>query len=197
VAHRAFRWPIAIVLVMLSTTGCATQLIPPDRASLKEPVDVYLLDLGRTPSLVVPDPQGGGMTRYAYGNWNWYALQHRGVLDGLAALFLPTRGALGRQELPGVTTAADVRRQGPGTENFYTLTVEREAVLRLRAEMDEIFKQNRHTRVVNTLDKLEFVHHPRRYCAFSNSNHAVAGWLRQLGVRTKGPAIFSVWAVQE
>lgn len=191
----SLRWPIVMLLGLLSW-GCATVLTPPARESLKDPVDVYLLDLGRTPSLVLPGAPGGGMTRYAYGNWNWYALQNHGVLDALAAIFLPTRGALGRQELPLAATTADLRRLAPA-ENHYVLTVEREAVLRLRADMGRIFEQNKHTRVDNTTDQLEFVHHPRPYCGLSNSNHAVARWLRELGVRTKGPGIFSVWAVRE
>jgi hypothetical protein len=190
------KFPVAILFGLLSSAaGCATVLVPPDRDSLKDPVDVYLLDLGRTPSLVLPGAPGGGMTRYAYGNWNWYALQHHGVLDAMAAIFLPTRGALGRQELPAAATAADLRRLAPA-ENHYVLTVEREAVLRLRADMDRIFERNRETLVVNTTDKLDFVHHPRAYCALSNSNHAVARWLRELGVRTRGAAVFSVWAVR-
>jgi hypothetical protein len=193
------QWRLAaLMLGLVSTPGCVTVLVPPAAHRLQDPVAVYVLDHGRTPSLVLPDGRGGGMTRYAYGDWNWYALEKRRLLDGIAALFLPTRGAVGRKDLPGPPTPAGVREQVPiPIDHLHVLLVEREAALRLRTRLDRIFEQNQQTLVFNEADGLEFVHHPRRYCALSNSNHALADWLREIGVRVRGPAAFSRWAVVE
>jgi hypothetical protein len=41
----------------------------------------------------------------------------------------------------------------------------------------------------------KIVHHPRAYTAFWNSNHAVASWLRELGITTRGPSFGANWRV--
>src|SRR5687768_16055452 len=127
---------VAVMLALLpAPLACTTVLVPPTADSLHEPVAVYVLDHGRTPSLVLLGERGGGMTRYAYGDWNWYALQNRGLLDAIAALFFPTRGAVGREQLPGPATADGVREQvRVPIDHLYVLTVERDAALRLRAK---------------------------------------------------------------
>lgn len=191
--------PVKIIRVLAATAlllaaGCSTTIVPP--AAPAEPVTVFLLDHGRTPSLVLP-ASDGSMTRYAYGDWNWYALRNTGVIDGLRALFWPTQGTLGRRELPGPPHAENVRIQVRAEiiEHLYPISVGRAEVERLRTRLDAEHGSGRSTAVVESYD-LEFVPHPRRYHYFYNSNHAAAEWLRELGCEIHGPALHSWWRVQ-
>jgi hypothetical protein len=184
----------AIACVFHALSGCGTTVIPP--RSPHEPVTVFLLDHGRTPSLVLPiDDQ---MVRYAYGDWQWYALGKTGAIQGLAALLLPTRGTLGRKVLDGPADIRAIDQQVlVGIDRAYAISVPRADVRSLHAKLDEVFDANLETRVMNERADLEFVHHPRQYCYLHNSNHAVAGWLRDLGCRTRGLSLESAWKVQD
>jgi hypothetical protein len=183
---------LAVLLGCLS--GCTTTVIAP--ASPQNPTTVFLLDHGRTPSLVLPTDDGR-MIRYAYGDWTWYALAKTGIWEGFAALFLPTQGALGRKALDGPCDADHVeQRVNVGIEQLYSIEVEADKVAALRGCLDATFEANRATLVVNEPYGLEFVHHPRKYTFLCNSNHAVAQWLRELGCETRGGALFSNWKVR-
>lgn len=198
--HRCLRrqWVRMRVLVVAALTlaaGCSTTVVPP--ASPSEPVSVFLLDHGRTPSLVLPTPDGN-MTRYVYGDWNWYALRNTGPIDGLRALFWPTQGTLGRRDLRG-PPHADIlheRVRVDTIDGLFLVTVARADVERLRSRLDAEHRAGAEVALVEALD-LQFVPHPRRYSYFHNSNHAVAGWLRELGCETQGLAFHSRWRVQQ
>ena len=69
---------LAAGLLAATLTGCVTVVRPP--AAPADPVEVYLLDHGRTPSLVLPGGDGGS-TRWAYGDWRWYALGEHGLRE--------------------------------------------------------------------------------------------------------------------
>ena len=56
----------------------------------------------------------------------------------------------------------------------------------------EVVRQEEHR--VNILYDLEFVPHPRPYSAAHHSNQVVAGWLRELGVVTRGLPLLSSWS---
>jgi hypothetical protein len=178
----------------LSSLGCATAIVPPPAPP--DPRPVFLLDHGRHSSLVLPTPEGGAV-RYAYGDWNYYALRRTGLLQALPALLWPTRAGLGRRELAGPAEAEAIRRQvRVGIERLYRIVVSAGAVDRLRARLDGIYESRRHTRVYNAAYDLEFVHHPRPYWGFHNSNQVVASWLEALGCDVRGLGLFSRWKVE-
>jgi hypothetical protein len=175
--------------------GCSTVVVPPSRPADPEPV--FLLDHGRHASLVLPGAEGG-IVRYAYGDWRWYAEGNTGLWQGAAALFWPTRAGLGRREMEGPVGVGAVRRQvRVPIEVLYELMVEARAVAGLRMRLDSIYEENLATRLTSRLYDLEFVEHPNNYWALHNSNVVVASWLRELGVRVEGAALFSDWQVSE
>jgi hypothetical protein len=191
-AHPVLRRSLLIAALVL-VAGCGTTIVPP--ADPPQPVNVFILDHGRTPSLVLPAPDGG-MTRYAYGDWNWYALRNTGVWDGVRALFWPTPGTLGRQPLEGPPTAQGLReRLGPEAyAEIVPVTVGRAEVERLRGRLDEAHRAGARRALVETLG-LQFVPYPQPYTYLGNSNHAVAAWLRDLGCETRGLSLHSRWRV--
>jgi hypothetical protein len=184
----------SVLVALLVPVSCATVVIPP--AAPADPRVVFLLDHGRSSSLVLPRPDGRAV-RYAYGDWVWYALGRTGVTEGSAALLWPSRAAFGRRELPGPPTAAAIGEQiAVPIDRLYELIVEGGDVERLAASLEATYETNLHTRVHNPAADLEFVHHPRPYTAFHNSNTVVADWLRDLGCRVEGLRLFARWRVR-
>lgn len=179
---------------MWALAGCATTVIPPERSA--DPVEVYVVDHGSTSSLIIP-ASGGGMLRYAYGDWNYYALGRKELRYGIAALFWPTQSGLGRAELRGDAGEPTVRAQAFSIESLHSVPVERARVREFEQRMEALFDERRDTEVENPLTGLSFVHHPRDYTYLWNSNHAVASWLRELGCGTLGPSSRARWRVRD
>jgi len=184
----------ATAVGLLTLQACTTTVVPP--IAPKAPRPVFLLDHGRHASLTLPRGDGG-IVRYSYGDWRYYAQVRTGVFQGSAAILWPTRAALGRRELPGPPEAAAVRRNvRVWSEQLYELMVDSLAIEILRSRLDSIYDANLESRIYNAAYDLEFVHHPRAYWVFHNSNHVVAGWLKELGCQVRGLALFSKWKVK-
>lgn len=175
----------------LWVSGCTATVFPPQQVA--DPVQVGVLDHGNHTSLIVQIPEGG-MRRYSYGDWTWYALGQTGPAEGSAALFWPTQAGLGRRELPGPFSPPAVAREVrvPIEQALY-LTVDARDVRGLVDRLDRIYDQNRAKRVDNAAYDLVFVPHPKPYWMFHNSNQVVAGWLEELRCRVEGPALFARW----
>lgn len=178
---------------LLITQACTNIIVPP--VAPAEPLPVFLIDHGRHASLILPLGDDG-MVRYSYGEWDYYALVNTGIDEASAAVLWPTQAGLGRRELPGLPGASAVRRQLPGIEQLHRVIVESGKIERLRAYLDSIYEANIGTLNYNSAYDLEFVHHPRAYWAFHNSNQVVAAWLESLGCLVRGAAIFSKWALK-
>ncbi len=195
------RWTLRATVLLGAVLGllalplaCTTRIIPP--AGLRESVTVIVVDHGDTPSLVLP-AEDSAMIRYAYGEWKWYALGDTGYRRVIPTLLCPTQGTLGRQEMGGAISEAAVRdKMQVGFESLHSVQVEQEQVRRLRWRLDTLYEQNIGTHVFNPRSDLHFVHHPRRYTYFYNSNHMLAAWLQELGCEVRGPAYASRWRVE-
>jgi hypothetical protein len=184
------RCPALAVAAPLWLSGCgATVYPPPDVAA---PSQVGVLDHGQHSSLILQIP--GGMVRYSYGDWQWYALRQTGPIEGISALFWPSEAALGRKELPGpFSPAAVARAVRVAIEHALYVTVDASDVQLLVGRLDRIYEENHAERVDNAAYDLVFVPYPEPYSMFHNSNQVVAGWLEQLGCRVEGPALFAMW----
>jgi hypothetical protein len=137
---------------------------------------------------------GGGMRRYSYGDWEWYALLQTGAVEGTSALFWPSKAALGRKDLPGPFSPAAVAREvRVPIEHALFLTVDEHAARGLTGRLDRIYDTNFAERIDNEAYDLVFVPYPEPYWIFHNSNQVVAGWLEQLQCRVQGPGLFAVW----
>lgn len=184
------RVPIMILLLFLS--ACTTTIYPPRHVA--DPVRAAVLDHGRHASLVVEVPGRPAMIRYAYGEWDWYALRQIGAAEAISAVFWPTQGALGRKELPGTPSPDTVAREvRDGIENAVYFNVEADAARSLIARLDRTFSENISTRIYNEPYDLEFVQAPESYWLFHNSNFVVGRWLEELRCRIEGPTYLSDW----
>jgi hypothetical protein len=182
----ALAWPLL--------AACTAVVRPP--ASPVDPVEAVLLDHGRTSSLVVPDGDGR-LVRWAYGDWHWYALEQTTPARAVAALFWPTRGALGRQELAGPPGPTTLREEvWAEIEAAHPIAVGRAEAAALAARLDELFRSGIDTVVVGEGSGLSFVHHPHPYTLLHSSNRRVAAWLRELGCDLRGPALLARWRLR-
>jgi hypothetical protein len=183
---------VALSLLPWALASCTTLITP--QAALSDPVEVFVVDHGRTTSLVVP-ASDGRLLRYAYGDWDWYALGKHGIWHAITALLWPTQGALGRERLEGPATIENVRHQVPHPEEIHCVPVERARLLAFVRRMEALYDSGRDSEVSNPEIGMSFVHHPQAYTAFQNSNHAVASWLRELGSTTRGLSFGANWRV--
>lgn len=180
------------VALSLCLSACTTTVFAPAR--IEDPAGVGVLDHGRHSSLIL-EASDGGMLRYAYGDWGWYALDETGIVEGSAAVLWPTPAGLGRMRLPGPFSPAAVsRRVRVPIEHAVYITVEAREVRRLVQRLDRIVDENNETLTYNKSYDLMFVRHPESYWILNNSNLMVRHWLEELGCSVKGPGIFAIWA---
>lgn len=192
-------WVVIALLIVIGILalplGCTTVIVPP--ANPPHPAQVYLLDYGYTSGLVLSTADGGAV-KYVYGDWDYYALRRNDLWHGIAALFWPTQGALGRNVLPGSVSPEQVANYyAANVQHAYVITVDKAAALELADDLNALYEQYIDTEVVNIAYGLTFVHHPRRYTYFWNSNHAVASWLEALDCDVRGPAYHSSWRIEQ
>jgi hypothetical protein len=183
------------LLLILLLSGCTVRLSAPEVTG--PGVSIFLLDHGRHSSLVLP--RGGGeVVRYSYGDWLYYAEAVTGFRSAAAAALWPTRAALGRRVLDANPVEEEVRRAvRVGVESILVLEVEADRVARLSSTLDSLFHAGAEEELrLNPLYDLEFVPHPRPYSVAHHSNQVVAGWLRELGVATRGLPLSSSWSRQ-
>jgi hypothetical protein len=180
------------ILALSLLCGCAIQVTPP--AGVEEPATVFMLDHGRHTSLVVSTPEGG-LVRYAYGDWRYYAERLTGPGHAIAALLVSTPGALGRRNLPGPPSPEAVHRQVPVViDHLYPLQVERARVEALRRRLDAIVATAERELESPDAD-LVFVPHPSDYNLVHNSNRAIADWLVELGCEVRGRPLLARWRI--
>ena len=190
------RRPLLILLfaAMLSAS-CTTVIHPPAKPT--DPAIVLLVTHGKSSSLILRG--GEDATRWAYGDWRYYALGRKESSDALAAILWPTRAALGRQTIEKAPSEPHdlIRRLGIGIDDIFPIEVSRQSVLRLETRLQQLFAENLDSLLYNPGPRLEFVEHPQRYSLVSNSNGRVAAWLRELGCATSGVPILSKWRVEQ
>lgn len=188
--HGMLRPLVAIGMLVLG--GCTHTVESPSGAAL--PATVFLLDHGRTSSLVLP--HDGRYARYSYGEWDWYAHNRTGALRASGTLFSDTEAAVGRRIFTARPTVGAVRRATRvPAEHAWVIRVPAARVERLATELDALFRAQADEAVHNPRMALTFVPHPAPYSLTHNSNHMTAIWLRRLGCRVviRGP--LSRWEV--
>lgn len=174
--------------------GCTTTLVPP--VEVERGTRVLVLDHGRHTSLVIRIAEQRSV-RYAYGEWRWFAERRQGPLRVFPVLFWPTQGALGRRALRRAPSPDALQGHVPVIREALSLEVPADAARALRARLDERFARAVDRAVTRPEYALTFVPDPRSYALTHNSNHAVARWLRELGVTVRGWPVLARWRLAE
>jgi hypothetical protein len=172
--------------------GCTTTLIPPVAPS--HPTTILVTDYGKHSSVVLPDPQGG-LVEYAFGDWDYFALGHKGLLVGLVALIHSPQATLGRRWVLIDPNAPDAYRL-LGAQRTQRLIVDSDRVKSLFQRLNLEYARHLDTEVYSASEQMHFVHSDERYDVFHNCNNLTADWLKSLGVHVDGLALFSKFRVQ-
>jgi hypothetical protein len=169
-----------VATALAAATGCVTTIRPP--AAPADPVAVRLIDYGYHASLVLPAGEGASV-EFAYGEWEWFALNNDAWYRVFPALLWPTQGALGRRRFDVPPDAVAVP-----AEEVLRFRVGRAEAAAPRRRLEERFASRPEEPVHNPLVGLTFVPDATSYCAAVNCNTVLAGWLRELGCEVSPPA---------
>lgn len=179
---------ILIVLgsLMLVWVISGAIVIPPTNPAA--PIAVSIVHDGFHSRLVLPT-SNGEFIQYAYGDWNYFALNQQNWTDGLAALLVPTQGALGRRKFSNIAQLQQITEG----ENYTLLSFEvaQAKSTQLLKSLEERFNSNIHTVVKNPLTGFMLVRDDRDYTTWHNSNHELVTWLENLDCQVHG---FVLWA---
>lgn len=181
--------PALLLLLLLllpgfALGGCQHVIEPP--AAVSEPVRVFVIDYGRHASLALPK-EDTGLVEWSWGDWNWFALDRTGPLEGLQALFASPRSTLGRRELAPAQDAEELAAR-LGAQELLSLNVERERARALQRHLDARWLRRRHEAVAHPNGNI-FVPDDRRYGLSNNSVHELARWLEFLGADVSGTGV--------
>jgi hypothetical protein len=168
-------------LALMLAAGCTSLVSPP--ATPIDPTGIYLADYGKHASLLFVHK--GKLTEYAFGDFDWFALNKNKWPDAMRALFVSRGGGLGRRELAPPATTQNVADY-VGARRVMGFAVSSSRVEALADALAKEYDQHAEVMVYNSLIQLYFVHVPERYWMFHNCNHVVARWLRALDVDVGG-----------
>jgi Protein of unknown function (DUF2459) len=159
-------------------------IIPPSNPI--NSVNVYLIDYGFHSRLILPNDRDKCL-EYAYGDWQYFALNKQDWLTGAAALFLPTQAALGRKFRNCDRLYLLAARKD---NSLLSITVEKARVDRLLKLLNAHFDRPT-IQIENPHTGMTLVPYNRPYTVLHNSNHELVRWLQDLGCRVEG---FVLWA---
>lgn len=172
--------------------GCQHVIEPP--ATVSDPVRVFVIDYGRHASLALPKEEPG-LVEWSWGDWNWFALERTGPLEGLQALFASPRSTLSRRELAPAQDAVELAAR-LGAEELLALDVERERARALQRHLDGRWLRRRDAAVSHSSGRI-FVPDDRRYSLSNNSVHELARWLKALGANVSGTGVTANFKLRE
>jgi hypothetical protein len=184
---------LLLLLLPLAFGGCQHTVTPP--AAVSDPVTVFVIDYGRHASLALPAGDEGGLVEWSWGDWNWFARERTGALDGLQALFASPRSTLSRRSLPNVGGAAELQER-VGAQEVLGFDVERWRGERLRRRLEERWEPLPGESVIRSGGRV-FAPDDARYSLFNNSVHELARWLEELGADVSGTAFTASYTLRE
>ena len=183
---------LLLFLAALGLGGCQHAIRPP--AIVADPVRVFVIDYGRHASLALPQ-EDSRLVEWSWGDWNWYALNRTGPIEGLQALFASPRSTLGRRELAPAVDARELATR-VGAEQVLPLDVERERAMALQHRLQARWLRRREQAVTHPSGRV-FVPEEKRYSLSYNSVHELRRWLEELGVDVSGTGVTANFRLRE
>lgn len=182
---------LIIASILLVWMLSPTTIVPP--TAPVEAITIYVTDYGWHSRLVLPG-RNGILIQYAYGDWNYFALNQQDLMNGLAALFFPTQGTLGRRTFSNTSQFEQIMQRE--NASILSLKVGQAHVTRLLKLLDERFNRNLETRIENSQTGLTFVQDNQDYTLLHNSNHELAVWLQDLDCQIHGLILWANFRVK-
>lgn len=183
---------ISLFLLLAFVGGCATNVYP--QAKPIRPVAVYVADYGIHSSLLLPAGDGR-YVEYAFGDWNFAALNHCWPQDALGALLISFQSALGRRYItvaPGQTEPSPVH---PSPHKIQVVYASRAAVEHVVKELDARYRRDMSVVRRNPDNGMDYVKDNEHYSVLNNCNHLTARCLREMGCDVRGLVVLSTFSV--
>jgi hypothetical protein len=192
---RRMRPPLLLLLFLLlpglGLGGCHQLIEPP--ATVSDPVSVFVIDYGRHASLALGSDSG--LVEWSWGDWNWFALERTGPIEGFRALFASPRSTLSRRELASPQNAQELAML-VGANEVLPLEVERERASALLRHLEARWRRRSEEAVTHPSGRV-FVPDDARYSLFNNSVHELARWLETLGANVSGAGVTANFKLRE
>jgi hypothetical protein len=183
---------VTILLLTCMTTGCVTAVYP--QPKVIEPTVVYIADYGIHSDLLLPTGNGR-YVEYAFGDWNFAALNHCWPQDALGALLVSFQAALGRRFVdlhPGQTVPHPCHPEPHHIAAVYVSRAEMEKVVK---ELDDRYRRGGNVVVFNPDNMTSYVKDSQHYSVANNCNHLTARCLREMGCDVRGLIVISNFTV--
>lgn len=190
--RRPARLWLLLLVAAFSLGGCQHVIEPPVEVS--NPARVFVIDYGRHASLALPQDDHS-LVEWSWGDWNWYALERTGAVQGLQALFASPRSALARRSLAPAEDSQELEARVRAKE-VLALTVERERVRALHRQLEARWLRRRDQAVAHPNGRI-FVPDDMRYSLSYNSVHELARWLEALGADVSGAGVTANFKLRE
>jgi len=185
--------PVTLLLLgALLLGGCQRTITPP--ANPSDPVRVLVIDYGRHASLALPRADAG-LVEWSWGDWNWFALERTGAVEGLQALFASRGSTLARRELGPVPDVASLASR-VGAEEILAIHVERDRATALLRQLEARWLRRRGEAVRHAGGRV-FVPDEPRYSLFNNSVDELSRWLEALGADVSGRSVTADFRMKE
>ncbi|HTH29356.1 MAG TPA: hypothetical protein VL918_12915 [Sphingobium sp.] len=173
-----------LLLAGLGLGGCQHVVEPP--ATVSDPVRVFVIDYGRHASLALPEDDAS-LVEWSWGDWNWFALERTGLVQGLQALFASPQSTLSRRALAPAGTAEELAAH-VGVDEVLALNVERDRARALLRGLEARWLRGRKQAVIHRSGRI-FVPDDARYSLFNSSVHELGRWLEALGAKVSGMGV--------
>jgi hypothetical protein len=189
---------VLLTLAIGATTvaGCSMKLRGPDVSVLapSQRARVVILDHGIHAGLVLPI-EDGSAREYAFGEWEYFALEETGLGQTLGAVFVPSQGTIARRDIPSGARLDPMHLAGPYiVEGTHTLFVDAAKVRDLVATIEAERAQRAGEMI--TRDDTTFVPTDRTYSVSHTCNHQLATWLEALDVKISGSRMWARFSVE-
>ena len=182
-----------VVAIVLGWISLPPRIIPPPDPAA--PVTVYVMNQDFHSRLILPN-QEDEFVQYAYGDWQYFALYEQNIRTALAALFLPTQGALGRRSYSNLQTLEQetAERYNGALLRFNVASAR---VSQLLESLNARIERNIDTAIINQRNRMTFVQDDQDYTLLHNSNHELARWLEALDCEVEGFVMWSGFRVEQ
>ena len=173
-----------LAMPLLGPVGCMMELVAPEPSTLREPTEVHITNFGMHAGLVLPRDEGN-LGEYAFGEWDWFALEQNQWYRSFGALMIPSESALSRRIW---RNAAELEASWFAPRPIEVLLVEREKALALSRQLDLRIAESMTASPDRAVVRNGTLYVPREepYRLGNNCNHVLARWMESLGVSVVG-----------
>lgn len=190
---RMFKTTAIGVFLLLAVGGCAATVYP--QSNPVKPTAVYVADYGIHSSLLLPNGDGR-YVEYAFGDWNFAAMNHCWPQDALGALLISFQSALGRRYITLEPGETEPHPMHPAPHSIQVVDASYDRVMRVVREMDARYNRNTSIVMHNPDNDMDYVKDSEHYWVANNCNHLTARCLEEMGCDVRGFVMLSKFAVE-